>query len=642
MIDSEFLRRWSEALLAANGEQLPDNVPPYVAQHRSVLRPPAFPGDVEGAEQRLGAELPPSYRQFLAHSDGAYASGVGLTIGSWWDSEGSPGEQGMGFLPAGALAPDQPDMAREWAAAGLEGVVDPNYRVQIPEWEYLDYDQDQDPVMFKTGHYRHCLAITTEHDGYAVLLNPFVRQPNGEWETWDFGSKIPGAHRHPSFEALLESQMKPGEPIGFEVDVDAAVATLDRYDLTETERATALHQLWVSGLDGDEHPRWRQEALRMALDPTVDRYQRGNQARSIARTLEVESLLLLLDDPEPLVWQAAVPALVYVGAESTRETLVTVLSREDLDGLVVRSLWLSDPLEVAWAAYEVSGNLDLLAYSCKLGQPAAQREFAARMNDQSVEPDQRRQLAASVWGERLEAGLAEDLIAASELPGAPLRELATLLTPLAPDSAVPLWRRVLLDREVGAYAADASWNLKKIGTPEALDVLVEAGGVQTHHGGAIIDALGGFPEPRAVSAIESYTSEESLLLDVVYALETQGIPEARDVLASIGHIQSWRALARLGDERCREPLLAARRSENPELSREALEGLRELSDPTTAGHLLEVLAEVDPDSDEAAVCAHVLAVMRVPESVEVLERLRSSSSDRSLHNVVDIWLSQLS
>ena len=60
----------------------------------------------------------------------------------------------------------------------------------------------------KGGHLRYVLAITVNVDGYMTLLDPLVVDADGEWEAWDYGTKLPGAVRHASFGALLEADTR--------------------------------------------------------------------------------------------------------------------------------------------------------------------------------------------------------------------------------------------------------------------------------------------------------------------------------------------------------------------------------------------------------------------------------------------------
>ena len=51
-------------------------LPEIVLRQRSLLRAPATPEELAGAELRLGVTLPASYRAFLSVSNGAYADYV--------------------------------------------------------------------------------------------------------------------------------------------------------------------------------------------------------------------------------------------------------------------------------------------------------------------------------------------------------------------------------------------------------------------------------------------------------------------------------------------------------------------------------------------------------------------------------------
>ena len=69
---------------------------------------------------------------------------------------------------------------------------------------YLDPGGANDSVTdAKGGHLRYALAISEIVDGYTTLLDPLVIDADGEWEAWDFGTKLPGAQRYASFAALL-------------------------------------------------------------------------------------------------------------------------------------------------------------------------------------------------------------------------------------------------------------------------------------------------------------------------------------------------------------------------------------------------------------------------------------------------------
>lgn len=638
-IDEVFVHRWDEALVRNIGSEDPEYLPRPVVDAGTVCRPGASFVELHQGEHRLGVTFPPSYRQFLSITNGAFADALGVCIGRW-SIEGPLRDQGIGLLPVAELDRGPPSYSSEWASQPLDGHVDSNYRSPLSEWAYLDYSLEQDPVQFKTGHYRHGISVSIGNDGWEILLNPMVRQPDGEFEAWDFGPKYPGTYRFRSFRDLLQHQIdNPPEYSTStypDVDVAGALETLDDPDSDPEQRQWAIHQLWVSGLGGEQHPRFREEALRLALDSGVDRYIRGNQTRTLAMAQDTDALLQLIDDPEPLVRNAALPPLVASDDPDVRERALTALCRPDLDVSAVRGLW-SDPTGVVWSAYRETGDLALLGFSSRQDNYEAKRELVRKLTDPELSPDEKLELARWPW--RLDERLATDLEIASMSPNAPLGQIGKLLTPIDETRAIAVWRRVFQESEQRHLTADAAWHLGEIGTEEALEVIVEGLETEIPSPAAIVNALARFRSPRAVEAVVRMMGEERLLLSCIYALETQGIPEAKEVLAGVGHVQSWRALARLGETVALDPLLAASRSDDEELRREGLDGLRDLKDPRAYERMVEVLESSEPESDEAAMAAHAIALIDPPGAVPYLEGLLDRSDHPSVQRVVSDWLS---
>ena len=83
---TELVRLWDAVMLAAADRPLPR----VVLEAGTVLRPPAAPGAIGRAADRVGTGLPASYAAFLGVSDGAYANGCGVVT--------RPSE--FGLLPA--------------------------------------------------------------------------------------------------------------------------------------------------------------------------------------------------------------------------------------------------------------------------------------------------------------------------------------------------------------------------------------------------------------------------------------------------------------------------------------------------------------------------------------------------------------
>jgi HEAT repeat protein len=526
----------------------------------------------------------------------------------------------------------------------LDGQVDPNYRTSIPEWEYLDYPTDADTSSIKPGHLRHMLTISVPWDGYEVMLNPLVRQPNGEWELWDFGTKTAGAYRYRSFEALLEyGASHPAKFQGTppEVDVDAALLVLDAPDATDQERALAIHQLWLTGTSGERHPRYFLEARRLALDTSADPLIRSNQARMLAlfREADVELLLQLVRDPEPPVWKSVVSSLAALDDPRAREATLVVLTDPDLDPWIVGSLWRGDPTDVMWEAYQQTGNLDLLGQLGSNGHTAGQRELVKRLADPTVPASRRSELAQSL--RRPSADLADGLVRAASLDGAPLGVIGSRLAEIDPKRAVPILHRVFRDPNEASWTGEAAVRLGDIGSDAARDALIDVIDEDLRFPQVVIEALGRFPDPAATRAVASKAPDNELLLKVIYALENQAIPEARVALGALDHVQALRALARLGDEYALTQLLTLASSSDAELQREALEGLRELSHPRSTDVLTKVGRSADADSDAAAICAHALAVINAEAAIPFLNDLLGLSDNQHLQRVVQNWLEQL-
>lgn len=117
------------------------------------------------AEARLGVRLPPSFRAFLAATNGLRQPReyIATTGGDFW--------------PVAQL---------EW------------FRVRNAEWIAAYADM--------IDHIDRTLELTHDGDSAVYLLNPMVVGDDGEWEAWEFANWIPGERRYPSFEALMRER----------------------------------------------------------------------------------------------------------------------------------------------------------------------------------------------------------------------------------------------------------------------------------------------------------------------------------------------------------------------------------------------------------------------------------------------------
>jgi hypothetical protein len=156
--------------------------------------------DVEALERRLGATLPPSYRQFLMASNG------------WLHVNDTEGPL-LGAEQVGWLRDLDPDLAQIWGEDTAEDLE------PIPDDEYFQYGKDQDCVVVRREHFRTALQISAWGDGALLMLNPAVVNGQGEWEAWAFANWYPGVFRYPSFWDLMVDLIKDDYPDADWVDL---------------------------------------------------------------------------------------------------------------------------------------------------------------------------------------------------------------------------------------------------------------------------------------------------------------------------------------------------------------------------------------------------------------------------------------
>jgi hypothetical protein len=143
-----------------------------------------FPGASEdaiaSAEKRIGRALPESYRDFLRVSNG-------------WRRGPSLPPRWFGTGDFDWFRIKEPESLRIWTEDSYE----------VPDEKYFDYGPKQDPATMRSEYLIECLQLAEPFDGYVYLLNPAVVTPDGEWEAWLFGPKLPGATRYRSWRELV-------------------------------------------------------------------------------------------------------------------------------------------------------------------------------------------------------------------------------------------------------------------------------------------------------------------------------------------------------------------------------------------------------------------------------------------------------
>lgn len=150
-------------------------------------KPAATEAELEALERRLLCKLPPSYRSFLATSNGfgpisCFIYDLCSTDEVNWLAQKDPELVEMWEDDPGILSADDPDLEDD---------------------PYLCYDNLPPEGVIRPGHMRQCLMISHWGDAGFLTLNP-AQQHEGEWEAWHFANWHPGALRYRSFAELMQ------------------------------------------------------------------------------------------------------------------------------------------------------------------------------------------------------------------------------------------------------------------------------------------------------------------------------------------------------------------------------------------------------------------------------------------------------
>ncbi|MFF4037616.1 SMI1/KNR4 family protein [Streptomyces sp. NPDC001816] len=139
-------------------------------------RPGADEAAIAAAEERLGRRLPPSYREFLAVSDG-------------WHVDQMAGVYQLG------------------GAADIDWFRDPYDMTPLYE-EHLDDDPREEDVLL-AGMWQRALRLETDSDMSYALLDPGDSDQDGEWALYVYkgwSGELPD--RYPSFRAYMEAMYR--------------------------------------------------------------------------------------------------------------------------------------------------------------------------------------------------------------------------------------------------------------------------------------------------------------------------------------------------------------------------------------------------------------------------------------------------
>lgn len=187
----DLLAVWSPLILAS-----PDYDHLVSSASRSsgwIGSPRALEDRIAALETRLRMSLPPSYRSFLAVTDG------------WGPT--SP------FIDQ-VLSVDEVDWLSKLAPDTIEGVasgmgesvaIEHPMRTVQSITRLADYETPRETYDYDIAELAAALQVSGEGDGAMLLLNPRIRCDD-EWEAWFFAHWLPGARRYPSFFALMQDQ----------------------------------------------------------------------------------------------------------------------------------------------------------------------------------------------------------------------------------------------------------------------------------------------------------------------------------------------------------------------------------------------------------------------------------------------------
>jgi HEAT repeat protein len=627
---ARLVERW-DALVRATSDDPPE----------TFLQPPATEAEIVALERRLGRALPPSYRAFLAHSNGADA------FPGW----GSVSPESAGTRPTGLRAAATVDWIANgdrltvavWDPASAVGETGspaehPRYARQIAEREYLL----SGPVAGgaeKVGHLRHVLEVSSCVDGYATYLNPLVVDVDGEWEAWDFGTKTLGASRHRSFQALLEADIAQMErrvatTAREDLDLDRQLRDIADSARSPEERIAAARGLfWRPG---------RQEIVvgplsAIAMDQHLDLATRqqammvlgyAGTATAIATLAEVAA------DPEPRIRMTVAGPLAAssdpVAIAAARAMFADPATPSHAFSSVYRCS------EAIWVAWLDSGDRRLIEPLANCGDERIVEVLVEAIVDPDL-PDQERSHLISAAGRRLlDPRLVPALVAGAEfqIPQGRVHTAGSLERIGAIGEAIAMYRDAAIELGVQGWGLSEA-ALGRMTDRAAGDALLAV--VAAKPTAAALAALGWHPSPAAVAAIEPLLDHPDLHLAAIDALEVMPILEASDSLArrsSGGDLLATRALARGRDGRALEPLLAMLADGDPGTSFQGADGLRDLRDPRATDALLAVADHVDPDIAVTAV--HALISMASPRVPEALDRL-DVSPDESARQLATRW-----
>lgn len=167
----QFLRRWQKEWIPDEDDMEGLTEGGVTLADLALAAPPAAEAEIAAAEERLGTRLPPSYRRFLAASNG------------WRLDEGS--------------------VYRLGAAHEIDWFGDPFGMTPAYQEQLTERSTEQEVLL--AGMWRRALRLETDSDMSYALLDPGDTDEDGEWALYVYkGWNGEHPHRYPSFRAYMQ------------------------------------------------------------------------------------------------------------------------------------------------------------------------------------------------------------------------------------------------------------------------------------------------------------------------------------------------------------------------------------------------------------------------------------------------------
>jgi hypothetical protein len=235
-----FLKQVSRDLL--NDVRIREDLPEDVVASAWLGYDGASEDEITALEQRLGKRLPPSYRTFLAETNGWREWGS-FIYRLWPCSEVRWfRERNQDWIDA--------YMYPEYEPSYPEGQTPPEPQPLTDE-EYLVYGAEQDPCRFRTEYLQSALEISDTGDSAILLLNPEVVNSDGEWEAWLLANWL-GAARYRSFRELMQAEHESFRRHQKEWPSKSKYGNVAQRAARRGETAEAITMLRRLAADGDD------------------------------------------------------------------------------------------------------------------------------------------------------------------------------------------------------------------------------------------------------------------------------------------------------------------------------------------------------------------------------------------------------